>query len=45
MYRQMLIDIFMIPIRLVTFLLFPRATLAFHFKTCFRYTKNGIEEF
>lgn len=45
MYKQMGIDLLSLFIRVPVFLMFPRAYLTFHYKTSFKYTKQGIVEF
>lgn len=45
MYKQMGIDVLSLFIRVPVFLMFPRAYLTFHYKTSFKYTKQGIDEF
>lgn len=42
MYKQMIFDITTIPVKIVTLILFPRASISFYYKTAFRYTSLGI---
>lgn len=45
LYKQMLIDLLTLIPRLITFILFPRASMTFYIKNIFRYTKFGIDQF
>lgn len=45
MYKQLFLDIWYLPLKLISIILFPRTTFQFVGQTCFRYSLEGVKEF